>query len=48
MATDPAAGGDVTETQWTAVDRYITDHLVPSDAALEAALASSAASEGTR
>jgi predicted O-methyltransferase YrrM len=33
----------VTEDQWTAVDRYITDQLVPSDAALDAALASSAA-----
>jgi predicted O-methyltransferase YrrM len=31
------------ETQWTAVDRYITDQLVPSDAALDAALAGSAA-----
>ena len=31
------------EEQWTAVDRYITDQLVPSDAALDAALASSAA-----
>jgi predicted O-methyltransferase YrrM len=29
--------------QWTAVDRYITDLLVPSDAALEEALRSSAA-----
>jgi predicted O-methyltransferase YrrM len=33
----------VSEEQWTAVDRYITDQLVPSDAALDAALASSAA-----
>jgi len=33
----------VTEDQWTAVDRYITDQLVPSDAALDAALASSVA-----
>jgi predicted O-methyltransferase YrrM len=33
----------VTEEQWTAVDRYITDQLVPSDAALDAALAASAA-----
>jgi predicted O-methyltransferase YrrM len=33
----------VTEDQWTAVDRYITDQLVPSDAALDAALTSSAA-----
>ncbi|MFI5233939.1 MAG: O-methyltransferase, partial [Gemmatimonadales bacterium] len=31
------------ETQWTAVDRYITDQLVPSDNALDAALAASAA-----
>lgn len=31
------------EKQWAAVDRYITDQLVPSDAALDAALASSAA-----
>jgi predicted O-methyltransferase YrrM len=29
--------------QWTAVDRYIADLLVPSDAALDAALASSTA-----
>lgn len=27
--------------RWTAVDRYITDHLVPADPALEAALADS-------
>jgi predicted O-methyltransferase YrrM len=33
----------VTDDQWTAVDRFITDQLVPSDAALDAALASSAA-----
>ena len=33
----------MTEDQWTAVDRYITDQLVPSDAALDAALASSVA-----
>jgi predicted O-methyltransferase YrrM len=33
----------VTQEQWTAVDRYITDHLVASDAALDAALAASAA-----
>jgi predicted O-methyltransferase YrrM len=33
----------VTEDQWTAVDRYITDHLVPSDAVLDATLASSTA-----
>jgi predicted O-methyltransferase YrrM len=33
----------VTQEQWTAVDRYITDRLVPSDAALDAALESSAA-----
>lgn len=33
----------VKQEQWTAVDRYITDELVPSDTALDAALASSAA-----
>ena len=33
----------MSEEQWTAVDRYITDQLVPSDAALDAALSSSAA-----
>jgi predicted O-methyltransferase YrrM len=33
----------VTQDQWTAVDRYITDHLVSSDMALDAALASSEA-----
>ena len=31
------------EQQWTAVDRYITDLLVPADPALDAALAASAA-----
>src|SRR2546423_4854291 len=31
------------QEQWTAVDRYITDLLVPPDPALEAALQSSAA-----
>ncbi len=31
------------DTPWSAVDRYITDHLVPSDPALEAALADCAA-----
>ena len=29
--------------QWTAVDRYITDRLMPADSALDAALAASAA-----
>ena len=33
----------MSEEQWTAVDRYITDALVPSDEVLDAALASSAA-----
>jgi len=33
----------VSEEQWTAVDRYITDQLVPSDDVLDAALASSSA-----
>ncbi len=33
----------VSEEQWTSVDQYITNQLVPSDAALDAALASSAA-----
>ncbi len=33
----------MSEEKWTAVDRYITDHLVPSDGALDAALAASAA-----
>ena len=32
------------EKQWTAVDQYITDQLVRSDSALDAALAASAAS----
>jgi predicted O-methyltransferase YrrM len=32
-----------TQERWTAVDRYITDLLVPEDAALEAALRDSAA-----
>ncbi|MGH6811633.1 MAG: O-methyltransferase [Methylocella sp.] len=31
----------MTEALWTAVDRYITEMLVPSDAALDAALAAS-------
>jgi predicted O-methyltransferase YrrM len=33
----------MTQEQWTAVDRYITDLLVPSDPALDAALQTSAA-----
>jgi predicted O-methyltransferase YrrM len=33
----------MSQDQWSAVDRYITDLLVPKDKALEAALASSAA-----
>jgi len=33
----------IQEQQWTAVDRYITDLLVPSDPALDAALSASAA-----
>jgi predicted O-methyltransferase YrrM len=33
----------MTQEQWTAVDRYITEVLVPGDAALEAALEASAA-----
>jgi predicted O-methyltransferase YrrM len=33
----------MTQEQWTAVDRYITDLLVPSDPALEAALEASTA-----
>ncbi len=33
----------MTQKQWTAVDRYITDMLVPPDPALDAALAASAA-----
>jgi predicted O-methyltransferase YrrM len=35
--------GPVTQAQWTAVDRYIGELLVPSDPALEQALADSAA-----
>jgi predicted O-methyltransferase YrrM len=33
----------MSQEQWTAVDRYLTDLLVPADAALEAALGDSAA-----
>jgi len=33
----------MTETQWTDVDRYITDLLIGPDAALDAALDASAA-----
>jgi predicted O-methyltransferase YrrM len=33
----------MTQDQWTAVDRYLCELLMPADAALEAALASSAA-----
>ncbi len=33
----------MTQAQWTSVDRYITDLLVPNDPALDAALASSTA-----
>jgi predicted O-methyltransferase YrrM len=32
----------VTQEQWSAVDRYITDHLLPQDDGLEAALKASA------
>ena len=32
----------MTQQQWSAVDRYITDHLLPQDDALEAALRASA------
>ena len=35
--------GPMTRAQWTAVDRYLTDLLVPADAALDAALEASAA-----
>src|SRR6516164_3231371 len=35
----------MTLEKWTAVDRYITDLLVPGDAALEQALADSAAAD---
>lgn len=35
--------GTMTEDLWTAVDRYISDVIVPSDPALDAALAASAA-----
>ncbi|WP_328539031.1 O-methyltransferase [Streptomyces sp. NBC_00344] len=31
----------MSQEQWTEVDRYFTDHLVPSDGALDAALAAS-------
>ena len=40
-ATGPDEMG--AQERWTAVDRYLTDRLVPADAALEAALADSAA-----
>ena len=33
----------MSQDQWTSVDRYITSLLVPSDPALDAALASSTA-----
>ncbi len=35
----------MTQDRWTAVDRYLTDLLVPADDALEAALAASAAAD---
>lgn len=35
----------MTQTTWTAVDRYLTDLLVPADPVLEAALAASAEAE---
>ena len=35
----------MTQDRWTAVDRYLTDLLVPADEALEAALAASAAAD---
>src|SRR5438105_3775843 len=33
----------MSDERWAAVDRYITDHLVPPDPALDAALAASTA-----
>ncbi len=39
----PPPFGRMTEEQWAAVDRYLADLLVPSDPALDAALAASAA-----
>ena len=36
-------GSSATQEQWTAVDCYITNHLVPSDYTLESAIESSAA-----
>src|SRR5436190_1174735 len=42
----PVQRGPMAPEQWTAVDQYLTDRLVPPDAALEAALQASAAAEG--
>jgi hypothetical protein len=38
-------GEIVSQEQWSAVDRYISDRVIPSDPALEFALAQSAAAE---
>ena len=37
-----AGGGVVSQDLWTGVDQYVVDHLVPTDEALEAALAATA------
>ena len=41
--TDATSSEPSPQQRWTAVDDYIADHLLPADAALEAAIADSAA-----
>lgn len=43
VVTDATSTGPAPQQRWTAVDHYITDLLVPTDPALDAALAASAA-----
>jgi predicted O-methyltransferase YrrM len=43
VVTDATSTGPASQQLWTAVDRYIADLLIPTDPALDAALAASAA-----
>ncbi|HEX6503029.1 MAG TPA: O-methyltransferase [Terriglobales bacterium] len=45
MATGTQQADDVAQPNWTAVDRYINDLLIPPDAALDAALEASRAAD---
>ena len=43
IVTDPTSTESSPQQRWTAVDSYIAEHLLPADAALDAAVADSAA-----